>query len=978
MNKNKFKKLKTQKNKIKFIFDGKTMFGFKGDTLASALLANNINMVGRSFKYHRPRGIFTSGVEEPNALVEVIEGKNITPNIKATTLELYEGLIAKSQNYWPSLKFDILCIFDLFSNFLVAGFYYKTFKWPSFFWEKLYEPMIRKAAGLGKVSADPSKVISEKGYLFCDFLVIGSGPTGLLASLILANSGKSVILMEQDFVFGGSLNRDNPIIDNFSSKTWKDKIITELENLPNVRTMKRTTVLGMYDHSSFSAIQTFKKESVKKQYQILWRVKSKKTFLCSGSTERHISFQNNDIPGIMLSSSIREYTNRWQLKTFKNVVFFTNNDYPYYVAKDLISRGAKQVSVVDVRKEIKFSDPKISIYKNAEVINTKGKKKIEGVFVKEKNKPIFFLNCDTLGVSGGWNANIQISTHTNEKPVWNEKVLSFVQKKISKNSNIKCLGSADGIYELNDLFVNTKKEVFKYLKTLNLKSKNIDLPNVNTKETYNIKPFWFVKYGGDRKWVDFQNDVTVKDIQISYQENFRSIEHLKRYSTLGMGTDQGKVGNIVGLGILSEISNKSIRDIGTSTFRPPYVPASIDAFVGFTKNKSFKAKRLTPSHAWSKKNNGEFVETGLWYRSQWYSKKNEKNWLDTVNREVLNVRNNVGFCDVSTLGKIDIQGKDSLEFINKIYCNNFNNLSIGKVKYGLMLREDGMIMDDGTTARLDESHFIMTTTTSNAEKVYQHLEFCHQCLWPYMDVNLISITDSFSQFSVAGPNSRKLLQSVLDNSEEISNENLPFMGFKKIRLKNGLSAKIFRISFSGELAYEISIETQYSDVFLEILEKKGKRFNLSPYGTEALSVLRIEKGHISGPEINGNTSPLNVNMLNILNFQKDCVGNVLFQRKKILNNNLRLVGLLSDNKIHSGSLIFDKDMNIISENELGYVSSSCFSPCLGKYIALCFFSGGEKYFGKNIIVKSFLKKYKTFAKICSPVFIDKEGKKLRV
>mgnify|MGYP006412354749 FL=1 len=968
--------LETNKE-INFEFNGKKYKGFYGDTLASALLANNIILIGRSFKYHRPRGIVSSGSHEPNALVEILHKDFAEPNIKATTVEIYDGLKAKSQNCWPSVKFDLMSINDKFSNFIGAGFYYKTFMWPSSFWEKLYEPLIRKAAGLGKLSQSKTNRISEKGFLHTDLLIIGSGPAGLISAYIAGLSGVRVLLVEEDFIYGGSLNNESFYISDMHPQAWVKFILKSIKKLSNVRIMKRTCVFGMFDHGTFGALEKLKDSKIE---QMFWKIISKKALLCSGSLERLIPFQNNDLPGIMLSGSIRSYINRWGIKNLSDVLLFTNNDDAYSTAIDLIENGINCIGVVDTRENPRIFDSRIKVYKNSQVINARGKLYLQGVDIINKDGDTKHIKCRYLGVSGGWNPNIQISSHTGVKPNWNEKIHAFVPGKNNISTHLKVSGSANGIFTFNECILDAEKNVKAILRDFKIKPKKYQLP-LTGKQTSDISPFWYVKYGSKRKWVDLQNDVTVKDIEMAYLENFRAVEHLKRYTTLGMGTDQGKTSNVTGLAILASLSKKPIPEVGTTVFRPPYVPIPIDSLVGSTIGKNFKPIRLTPTHSWAEENGASFTESGLWLRAEWYSKKNELNWRETVDREVISVRNSVGFCDVSTLGKIDIQGKDAQEFINKIYCNAFAKLSVGKVRYGLMLREDGLVMDDGTTARMSENHFIMTTTTANADSVYRHLEFCHQCLWPDMEVHLISTTDAWAQIAIAGPNSRKVISKIIDPEFDISNENFPFMACKEISICGGVVARLFRISFSGELAYELSFPTQYALSFVNYLMEIGKEENIIPYGTEALGVMRIEKGHAAGAELNGTTTALNLNMGKMVSDNKDSIGSVLSKREGLnQSDDLKLVGIKpinSSDQLISGSHLFDLSSKVNPQNDLGYITSSCFSPTLGSYIALGFLRNGSNRYGEKIRVNNFLLKKEVLAEVCNPIFVDPNGDKLR-
>ena len=962
---------------INFVFDGKKYKGFKGDTLASALIANGIKLIARSFKYHRPRGIISSGSQEPNGLVELIHKDFREPNTKATTIELSEGLEAKSQNCWPSLKYDFMSINDKFSKFISAGFYYKTFMWPASFWEKIYEPLIRRAAGLGTLSYNKNERVSERGFLHCDLLVIGSGPSGLISAYIAGLSGANVILVEEDFVFGGNLNNESFNVSKISAQKWVNSIVKDIMKMSNVRCMNKTCVIGMFDHGVFGALEKLQKSKID---QIFWKIKSKKALLCTGALERLIPFQNNDRPGIMLSGSIRTYLNRWGIKNFQDVLFFTNNDDAYLTASNLISCGVNVVGVVDTRDNPRIFDSRVKVFKGSQVINTRGKLELKGVNVLNKEGEVFFLKCNFLGVSGGWNPNIQISCHTGVKPEWDKKISAFIPGKNNISTHLKAVGSANGKFTLSECILSAEKAMLEILNDLNVNLKKYKIPSV-LPEKIDIDPFWYVQFGSKRKWVDLQNDVTVKDIEIAYKENFRSVEHLKRYTTLGMGTDQGKTSNVTGLAILASLSNKSIPDVGTTVFRPPYVPVSLDTLVGDAHGKNFKPTRLTPTHDWAKKNGASFTETGLWLRAEWYAQTNDKNWRTSVDREVNAVRNSVGFCDVSTLGKIDIQGKDALSFINKIYCNGFAKLAIGKVRYGLMLREDGLVMDDGTTARMSENHFIMTTTTLNAESVYRHLEFCHQCLWPGLDVQLISTTDAWSQIAIAGPNSRKIISKIVDPDFDISNEKFPFMACADISICKGIRARLFRISFSGELAYELSVPTQYSCSLISYLMEIGKEENITPYGTEALGVMRIEKGHAAGPELNGTTSALNLNMDKMVSSKKDSIGMILSKREGLNKiDALKLVGLKpikSDTQIISGSHIFNLKDKIKPENDLGYVTSACYSPTLKSHIALAFLKNGSNCHGDKVKISNPLLKKEVYAEVCNPVFVDPNGDRLR-
>ncbi|MEM1050395.1 MAG: 2Fe-2S iron-sulfur cluster-binding protein, partial [Pseudomonadota bacterium] len=759
---------------LTFRFDGRTYSGFKGDTLASALLANNVRLVGRSFKYHRPRGILASGSEEPNAIVEIGEGARREPNTRATTAELYDGLVANSQNRWPSLAVDLMGVNDLFSNFLTAGFYYKTFMWPRAFWEKLYEPVIRRAAGLGTASGEADPDIYDKGALHCDILIVGAGPAGLAAALTAGRSGARVILADEDFAFGGRLNAETFEIDGSSASGWLKTALEELQSLKNVRLMKRTTVFGSFDHGIYGALERVSDHLAKPDAtlprHILWRIYTRQMILCAGATERPIAFENNDRPGIMLAGAVRAYANRWAVAPDRRTAIFTNNDDGHRTALDLISKGCNVEAVIDARPDA----PKFGGYEvlaGAKVIDAYGRRTLSGVTMRLADGTVRTLACGTLGVSGGWNPNVSLTSHKRGRPLWNTDISAFVPPETCP-AGMQVAGAANGAFTTSDALREGADASAKALETIGLEPAGFDIPECEDSPV-SVSPFWHTGEGKGRAWIDFQNDVTVKDIRLSHQEGFRSVEHLKRYTTLGMATDQGKTANVGGLALMAELTGKSIEETGTTIFRPPYTPVAIGALAGRSRGNHFRPVRSTPSHDWAAEQGAVFTEAGLWLRARWFPRNGETHWRQSVDREVLAVRKSVGVCDVTTLGKVDVQGRDAAVFLNKVYCNGFAKLPVGKVRYGLMLREDGAAMDDGTAARLAEDHFIVTTTTANAASVYRHMEFVRQCLAPELDVQLISTTEAWAQYAVAGPNSRNLLARIVDPDFDISNEAFP-------------------------------------------------------------------------------------------------------------------------------------------------------------------------------------------------------------
>ncbi len=963
---------------IEFTFNGKKLHGYKGDTLASGLLANNQLFIARSFKYHRPRGVFSAGSEEPNGMVQLGHGKFAEPNTKATNIELYDNLFAKSQNYKLSLQYDLLGINDLLSPFLSAGFYYKTFMWPKLFWEKLYEPVIRSSAGLGKLSGYPDPDTYDKGFLHCDILVVGAGPSGLVAALTAGQGGARVILADEDFRPGGRLNADREEINDCAGTEWVDQILAELETMDNVRLMPRTVVFGNYDHGIFGALEQRPEARPginKKPKSVLWRIYSKRSIICTGATERSIGFGNNDRPGIMLAGAMRGYVNRFAIKPGENTAVFTNNDSGLKTANTLAELDVA-VTVIDTREDKgKLNTSKYQEFiTGGKIVDVKGKKAITSLSLGDGRS----IKVDSLAVAGGWNPNVHLTCHKRTKPVWDENIFAFIPGD-NLTDGMRVAGSVTGLFDLTSTLNDGFEKANDTLEELGHKP----CPKIAFKtpeESTELTPFWYVKEAKGRCWIDLQNDVTTKDISQAYDEGFRDVEHLKRYTTLGMATDQGRTSNVTALAIMSEYTGKPISETGTTIFRPPYTPIPIGAFAGRSRGKHFRPTRLTPSHHWAQKQGAAFVETGNWLRAQWFPLKGEKHWRESVDREVLATRKSVGVCDVSTLGKIDCQGKDVAEFLNRIYANPFLKLPVGKVRYGLMMREDGIVYDDGTVARLDETHYVITTTTANAVLVFRQLEFARQCLWPNLDVHLISTTDGWAQFSVAGPNSRALLNKITDDFD-LSNEAFPFMACANITVCGGRRARLFRISFSGELAYEIAVPSRYGNSMMETLMKAGEEFNATPYGTEALGVMRIEKGHFAGNELTGQTTAFNLGLERMISKKKDSIGNKLSERPGLnQSDGFRLVGFLPVNKeksFNAGSHFISKGKDKIMANDEGWMTSVAYSPTLKHTIGLGFIKNGLDRMGEKVHAVDPLRGKNTEVEICSPHFYDPEGSRQR-
>ena len=979
---------------INFKFNGKNYTGYEGDTLASALLANGIHLVGRSFKYHRPRGFFAAGVDEPNAKLQVQLNGHSEPNVNATEIELVEGISATSQNCWPSVEFDIGAINNLLQKFFPAGFYYKTFMWPKSFWYKIYEPFIRKAAGLGIASTKKDTERYEHKFEYCDLLVTGSGPAGLASAYAAAKSGAKVILAEDKHRFGGSLLMDDVSIDNLSGKDWADKIISELREMPNVIVKNRSQVFGYYDHNMLVMFERtgdhLEKKSEFTPRQRLWYIRCKEVILSTGSIERPIVFGNNDTPGVMLSSGAKEYMKVYGVLVGRKPIIFTNNDSAYETAIEFKNNGVDPL-ILDTRKEQSsdlINDAKnkgIKIKFNHAVIKADGYKKVKSAIIGELSedkttyKNTSSVECDCICVSGFWTPSVHLASQSGNKLKFDKEIDAFVPDK-SKQEEIT-VGAANGNFTLHDTLNAGFNAGSQVSKKLNNKDVDIQIPNVTEKKHKTHDKFWCAPLPKNikaKRFVDFQNDVSVTDIEIALREGYRSIEHVKRYTTLGMATDQGRTSNLNGLQLVSNIENKIVPEVGHTTFRPPFTPVTIGTIVGREVGKHFMPTRLTPMHNWHIKNNAVFVDAGAWKRPRYYKIGNET-MLEAATREAKNVRDKVGICDVTTLGKIDVKGPDAAEFLNRVYTNAWMKLPVGKARYGVMLREDGIVMDDGTTTRISEHHYHMTTTTAQAANVLSHLEYYLQIVWPELNVNVVSTTEQWAGAALAGPKSRDVLAKLFPNID-VSNESLPFMGYVEGDLF-GVPARIFRISFSGELAYEINVQSDYGLFMWEKMMDIGKEFGIQPYGTEALSTLRIEMGHVAGPELDGRTIPYDVSLDGMVSKKKDFIGKRSLSKIAFNEaNRQKIVGLVPiDRKtsIPEGShLVVDKNAKLPNP-KLGHVSSSCWSVENNNPFSLAIVKDGKNMIGKKLFAVSPLKNKSIEVEVISSHYVDHEGKRVR-
>ena len=980
--------------KISFKFNGKSYFGYEGDTLASALIANGVHLVGRSFKYHRPRGFFGAGVDDPYALVQLIRNNESIPNVKATEQELFEGLEAKSVNCWPNVNFDIGGINNFLRIFLPAGFYYKTFMWPKSFWYKIYEPFIRKAAGFGVVSHEPDKERYEHKYEYCDLLITGSGPSGLASAYSAAKNGAKVILAEDKPRFGGSLLTSDVNIGNESGKEWADKIITELKSMPNVVVKNRAQVFGYYDHNMLVMSERLTEHLPKSDKftpkQKLWYIRAKEVVISSGSIERPLVFGNNDTPGVLLSSAAKEYMKVYGVLVGKKPIIFTNNDSAYETAIEFKKNGVDPI-VLDSRKELSsdlINEAKslgINIKFEYVVVNANGYRKVKSADIakisddKTTLGKIENIACDCICVSGFWTPTIHLASQSGGKTKFNEEIDAFIPSKSKQNETT--VGSANGIFNLQDSLKTSFETGYNLSKKITKEDNKLSVPTVVEKKNSKHDKFWCVPLPKGKKYkrfLDFQNDVAVSDIELAIKEGYRSIEHVKRYTTLGMATDQGKTSNLNGLQLVSNIENKLVPEVGHTTFRPPYTPVSIGAIVGREVGKHSKPTRKSPMHSWHEKNNAVFVDAGLWLRPRFYKRGNET-LFDASKREAENVRKNVGVCDVTTLGKIDVKGPDAAEFLNRVYTNAWLKLPVGKARYGVMLREDGIVMDDGTTTRVSENHYHMTTTTAQASNVLSHLEYYLQIVWPELNVNVVSTTEQWAGAAIAGPKSRELLQKLFPDTD-CSNEGLPFMGFIETKLF-GVYARIFRISFSGELAYEVNVESDYGNFMWEKIIEIGNEFKIQPYGTEALSTLRIEMGHVAGSELDGRTTPFDTSLDGLLSKKKDFIGKRSMQKEAFISSKReKIVGVVPLDKktsIPEGSYIV-KDANTKLPNpKLGHVSASCWSVEYNNPFSLAIIKDGKNMIGQKLFALSPLKNKSIPVEVVSSHYVDPKGERVR-
>nr|WP_309504358.1 sarcosine oxidase subunit alpha family protein [uncultured Roseovarius sp.] len=972
---------------IKVSFDGTQLSAFEGDTLASALLASNRRVVGRSFKYHRPRGVFSAGVEEPNAMVHLRDGTRVEPNARATLVEAYDGLNSTSQNAWPSLSFDIGSVNDLMSPFFSAGFYYKTFVGPfkgTKFWMQC-ERFIRQAAGMGRATLEPDPDCYEKRVDFCDVLIIGGGAAGLSAALAAGRAGAKVILAEQDFELGGAILNE-PV--GSEADFWLASMRTELAGLSNVTLMTRTTVFGAYDGDTYGLVQRLADHvlapAAHQPRQRYIQLHAKRAVMATGALERPLVFAGNDRPGVMLAGAARSYLNRFAVLPGQRIVLFTNNNSVYELATYLVTAGAK-VSVVDLRPTIapdlmkKMSAAGVDVKLQHGVLAAKGRKRVTGAAIVPVDAaghatgPAQHAECDLIAISGGWTPALHLWSQMYGKPEYDLESGVFLASD-SEERHLRPAGIAHGLgtKAVESGFALGAIQARATGATSDTGSSPAEIPVL----PYDCNNAWacLTKDGksAGKAFIDFQHDVKLSDIDQAHLEGYTSVEHLKRYTTTGMATDQGKLANMNALARMAELRRAGIPETGTTTFRPPYTPVTIGAIVGTEHGAHIRPTRLTPLQDWHEDNGAVMTEAGLWKRAWYYPQGNED--VDAAyRREAKHVREKLGLVDVSTLGKIAIQGPDAAEFLNRIYTNGWKTLKVGRIRYGVMLREDGIVWDDGATARLGKHDYFMTTTTANAGPILAELERKLQTCWRNMRVQVTSLTDQFAAMALAGPLSRRLLQDLCPETD-FSAETLPNNHLVYATIAD-TQVRIHRMSFSGELAYEIYVPSGYAKAVWEKLMEAGATHGIQPYGTESMAALRIEKGHVAGPEIDGRLTMNDLGLGGLASSKKPFVGSVLMNRPELLRDDRPVLcgfKIQGDCGARGGMLIFPKDAEIKGHGQ-GWITSTTYSPALGSYIAMGLLERGRERQGETVQLVSPMEDLTLQAKVVSHHFYDPEG-----
>jgi sarcosine oxidase subunit alpha len=986
---------------LTFTFNGRTFRGFKGDTVASALIAGGQRLVGRSFKYHRPRGIVTSGPEEPNALLGLGSGRTFEPNARATTTELFDGLEAQSQNHWPSLEFDIGAVNAKLWRFFPAGFYYKTFLWPRAFWKHVYEPVIRQSAGLGQ----PPKARDANWYehfnVSTDVLVIGGGIAGLIAAKAAGEAGAEVLLVEQTGHWGGRAPVDGAEVDGKPAAEWIAETVAALGAMQNVRLRLRTMGAGVYDHgyTLLSERLTDHKPDASRPRHRLWKVRAKRIITATGAIERPLSFAGNDVPGVMLASAVRDYVVNWGVVPGGRTVVVTNNDDGYRTALVLHEAGQKVPAILDARAEAtgpladaaRAAGLRVLPGKGlAGVDGPKGVSRVYACDVEGDGSNVEEIDADCVAMSGGWSPVVHLWSHCGGKLAWDEAQAHFRPDPAKAPTCadgepfVLTAGMASGAVVTRDVLANAHEAGRAAAKALGHEGRS-GAPEAASEEVQPIRPVWKMPLAAPYKlrakaWLDFQNDVKVTDVELAAQEGFESVEHAKRYTTLGMATDQGKLSNINGLAVLSGALQTDIPNVGTTTFRPPYTPITMGAIAGEARGDLFQPVRRTAVHDWHEANGAHWEPVGHWRRPYAFPRAGES-VEDAVAREVLAVRNKVGLLDASTLGKIVVKGPDAGRFLDMLYTNMMSTLGVGKCRYGLMCSENGFLSDDGVVARLSDDTWLCHTTSGGADRIHAHMEDWLQCEWWDWKIYVANLTEHYAQFAVAGPKAREVLKA-LSPSFDVSKEALPFMQFAEGTLGN-VEARVFRISFSGELSYEIAVPASQGRALWDKLLEAGKAHGITPYGTEALHILRAEKGFIMiGDETDGTVIPQDLGLHWAISKKKEDFLGKRAQEREHMTDPLRwkLVGLetLDGSVLPDGAYAVDEGENANGQRRTqGRVTSTYHSPTLNRGIAMGLVERGPDRMGE---VLDFAKIDGTVvkARIVNPVFYDPDGERQNV
>ncbi|MBO9405861.1 sarcosine oxidase subunit alpha family protein [Shimia sp. R9_1] len=995
-------RLLNRSKQVKFTFNGKQMTGYAGDTLASALLANDQMLMGRSFKYHRPRGVVASGAEEPNALVNLGQGGKFEPNQRATTTELFDGLSATSQNHWPSLEMDIGVVNNYAARFLPAGFYYKTFMAPAAAWKHVFEPIVRQSAGLGKAPKDRDADRYEHFYAFFDVVVVGGGIAGLQAAKAAADSGAKVLLMEQTAHWGGRAAVDGGTVDGRDVADYIDATVAALEAMDNVTLRNRMMGAGVYDHGYVLGYERLTDHAplTDGPRHRLWRIRAKQIVTATGAIERPLSFAGNDIPGVMLASALRDYVVNFGVSSGDRTVVVTNNDDAYRTAIALKKAGLDVPAVIDARPlgggklmdEAKALGIRVEIGKG--IAKVKGGKRVVGVAIctqEGEGAALEEISCDAVAMSGGWSPVVHLWSHCGGKLIWDETQAHFrpdADRAPTSHDGkpfVATAGSASGPLGLAEILENAHAAGVAAAAATGFDGGAAEAPKGETTAEAAMQAVWLMPQGAGPKlrmkaWLDYQNDVKVSDVRLAAQEGYESVEHTKRYTTLGMATDQGKLSNINGLAVLSDALNQPIPATGTTTFRPPYTPISMGAIAGEARDEVFQPIRRTTIHDWHESNEAFFEPVGHWRRPYCFPRKGETH-ADAVTREIRQTRASVGLLDASTLGKIIVKGPDAGKFLDMLYTNMMSTLKPGKCRYGLMCNENGFLIDDGVVARIDEDTYLCHTTTGGAERIHGWMEDWLQCEWWDMKVFTANVTEQYAQIAVVGPNARKVIEK-LGGDMDVSKEGLAFMEWKDGMIGE-FDARAYRISFSGELSYEIAVPASQGRAFWDALLEAGKEFNIMPYGTEALHVMRAEKGFIMiGDETDGTVIPQDLNMQWAISKKKeDFLGKRAQTRDHMASEDRwKLAGFetVDGSVIPDGAYIVGTGTNANNQrNVQGRVTSTYYSPTLDRGIAMGLIHGGMKRLG-DVVEFNKVDGTTVQAKVVDPVFYDKDGEKQNV